>query len=57
MRSVKQALLQVPEVTEVEVHLNPQSAVITMNKFINVYELQAKLTMAGHYIIKETHNN
>lgn len=43
LNNVKQALLQVPEVTEVEVQLNPQSAVITMNKFINVDELQAHL--------------
>lgn len=55
--SVKRALLQVPEVTEVEVQLNPQSAVITMNKFIHVDELQAQLTKAGNYTIKETLNN
>lgn len=56
LSSVKQALLQVPEVTEVEVLLNPQSAIITMNKLINVDELQAHLTKAGHYTIKETLN-
>lgn len=57
LNSVKRALLQVPEVTEVEVQLNPQIAIITMNKFINVDELQAQLTKAGHYTIKETLNN
>lgn len=57
LNNVKRALLQVPEVTEVEVQLNPQRAVITMNKFINVDELQAQLTKSGHYTIKETLNN
>ena len=57
LSSVKRALLQVPEVTEVEVQMNPQSAVITMNKFINVDELQAQLAKAGHYTIKETLHN
>ena len=55
--NVKRALLQVPEVTEVEVQMNPQSAIITMNKFINVDELQAQLTKAGHYTIKEMLHN
>lgn len=55
--NVKRALLQVPEVTEVEVQLNPQSAIITMNKSIAVDELQAQLTKAGYYTIKETNNN
>lgn len=57
LHNVKRALLQVPEVKEVEVHLSPQIAVITMNKFINVDELQAHLTKAGHYTIKETLKN
>jgi copper chaperone CopZ len=30
--NVKRALLQVPDVTEAEVQLNPQGAIITMNK-------------------------
>jgi copper chaperone CopZ len=51
--SVKQALLQSPNVTEAEVHLIPQRAIITMNKFIAVDELQAQLKKAGHYTIKE----
>ena len=53
MSSVKRALLQVPEITEVEVQLNPQSAIITMNKSIDVDILQAQLTKAGHYLIRE----
>lgn len=55
--NIKRALLQVTDVTEVEVHLQTQSAVITMNKSISVDELQAQLTKAGHYTIKETLNN
>lgn len=52
--NVKRALLQVPDVTEVEVHLNPQGAVITMNKDIDVEDLQTLLSKSGHYTIKET---
>ena len=51
--SVKKALLQVPDVTEVEVNLHPQTAVVTMNKMIDVVELQTQLSKAGHYSIKE----
>ena len=50
---VKKALLHVPGVTEAEVHLHPQSAVLTMNKLIDVEELQTQLSKAGHYTIKE----
>lgn len=57
VNSVKRAWLQVADVTEVEVQLKPQSAVITMNKSVIVDELQAQLTKAGHYSIKETLNN
>jgi len=51
--NVRRALLEIPEVTEAVVQLNPQSAVLTMSKPIEVEELQAQLKMAGHYIIKE----
>ncbi len=51
--NVKKALLKVTDVTEAEVNLHPQSAVITMNKLIDVVELQTQLSKAGHYSIKE----
>jgi copper chaperone len=51
--NVKQALLKVPDVKEAEVQLHPQNAVITMNKLIDVSELQAQLSKAGRYTIKE----
>lgn len=57
VNNVKTALLQVPDVTEAEVQLHPQSAVITMNKFISIDELQAHLKKAGHYMIKEVVSN
>jgi len=53
VNGVKQALLKVPNVTEAEVHLNPQRAIITMNESIAVDELQSQLKKAGHYTIKE----
>ena len=51
--NVKRALLQVPDVTDAEVHLIPQGAVITMHKSIALKELQTQLNKAGHYTIKE----
>jgi copper chaperone len=53
VNKVKRALLQVPDVTEAEVELHSQSAVITMNKSIDVAEIQTQLSKAGHYSIKE----
>ena len=57
VNNVKAALLQVPGVTEAEVHLNPQSAMISMNKPIPIEELQGQLTQAGNYTIKEMVSN
>ena len=51
--NVKSALLQLPDVTEADVQLNPQSAVLTMSRPVDVEELQAQLKKAGHYSIKE----
>ena len=50
---VKNALLQLPGIEDAEVHLHPQTAVLTMSKPIDVAELQAQLNKAGHYTIKE----
>ena len=51
--SVKNALLKLTDVEDAEVHLHPQGVVLTMSKTINVEELQAQLSKAGHYTIKE----
>lgn len=53
VNSVKKALLQVPDVENVEVQLNPPSAVIIMNRSIELDQLQAQLNKTGHYSIKE----
>lgn len=53
VNSVKRALLEIPEVIGAEVQLNPQTAVLTMDKSINVEELQFQLKKAGHYTIRE----
>jgi copper chaperone len=53
VNNVKRALLQVPDVTEAEVQLHPPGVVITMNKFIDTDQLQAGLSKAGHYTIRE----
>jgi copper chaperone CopZ len=51
--SVKKVLLQLPGVEDAEVHLHPQTAVLTMSNPIDVSELQTQLSKAGHYTIKE----
>ena len=51
--SVKNALLKLPGVEDAEVHLHPQTAVLTLSKPIDVGELQSQLSKAGHYTIKE----
>ena len=51
--NVKKALLQNHAIEEAEVQLNPQSAVLTLSKAINVKDLQSQLDKAGHYTIKE----
>ena len=51
--NVKRALLQLPDITEADVQLNAQSATLTMSKPVDVKELQAQLSNAGHYSIKE----
>ena len=38
---------------EVEVQLHPPGVVITVNKFFDVDELQAGLSKAAHYTIRE----
>ena len=53
VKNVKNALLQLPGVEEAEVQLNPQTAILTMSKPLDVDELQAQLKKAGHYTIKE----
>ena len=50
---VKNALLQLPGIEDAEVHLHPQTAVLTMSKPIDVDELQSQLSKAGHYTINE----
>lgn len=51
--NVKKALLQVPGVTVAEVQFYSQSAVVTMNRLIDVVELQTYFPKAGRYSIKE----
>jgi len=41
--NVKRAFLQLPDVTEADIQLNPQSATLTMSKPVDVEELQAQL--------------
>ena len=53
VNSVKQTLLKIDGVEDADVHLHPQSAVLIMNKSIDVDELQTQLSKAGHYTIKE----
>ena len=49
--SVKNILLQIPDVTEADVQLPPPGAVLTMSKVVDVDELQAQLNKLGSYTI------
>ncbi len=51
--NVTRTLLQLPDVTEADVQLNPQRATLNMSKPLDVNELQSQLSKAGHYSIKE----
>ena len=53
VNTVKNALLHISGITEAEVLLQPQTAVVTMNTAIDLKELQTQLSKAGHYTIKE----
>ena len=57
VNSVKQALMKISNVEDVEVQLNPPGAVITLSKYIDVSQLQKQLSNAGHYSIKELGGN
>jgi copper chaperone len=53
VNSVKNTLQKFPGVEDAEVHLHPQTAVLTMSKSLDVDELQTQLSKVGHYTIKE----
>ena len=57
VNNVKGTFLQLPDITEADVQLNPQSAVLTMSRLIGIKELQAQLKKAGPYTIKEAVSN
>ena len=47
------ALLQLPEVQQADVQLNPQRVTLTMSKVFDVAELQAHISRTGDYTIME----
>ena len=53
VNSVKKALLEIADITEADVHLNPPTAELTMNKPVTLEVLQAQLKKSGHYTISE----
>ncbi len=55
--SVKQALMELPDVIEAEVQLKPQGVLLSMNKSIDTNVLQAQLNKAGHYTILNSHGD
>ncbi len=50
---IKHALLKIPGVDDAGVQLNPQSVLITMPEPIAMEVLQAQLSKAGNYTIRE----
>jgi len=55
--SVKQTLMELPDVTEAEVQLKPQGVLLSMNKSIDTNVLQAQLDKAGNYTILNSHSD
>ena len=53
VNTVKQALLRIQGITEADVLLEPQSAVLTHSKPVDIIQLQAELSKSGHYTIRE----
>lgn len=53
VNSVKQMLLQIPDITDAEIQLNPPTAVLTMNKPIPLEKLQEQLSQSGNYTIRD----
>jgi copper chaperone len=53
VNSVKRILLQIPDVTDAEVQLNPPTAVLTMNEPILLGKLQQQLSQSGNYTIRD----
>ncbi|CAN5275318.1 hypothetical protein BH09BAC2_BH09BAC2_02100 [soil metagenome] len=54
VNSVKRMLMQLPDVTDAEIQLNPPTAVLTMNKPIALEKLQEQLNQSGNYKIRDT---
>lgn len=57
VNNVKQALMELPNVTAAEVELKPQGVVLTMSESIDTSILQAQLDKAGHYTILNSHGD
>ena len=53
VNSVRQILLQIPDVIVAEIQLNPPTAVLTMNKDIALEKLQEQLAQSGNYTIRD----
>ncbi len=53
VNNVKKALLEIPDITEADVQLNPQTEERTMSKPVTLQVLQAQHKKAGHYVISE----
>ena len=53
VNSVRQILLQIPDVIAAEIQLNPPTTVLTMNKDIALEKLQEQLAQSGNYTIRD----
>lgn len=54
VNSVRQILLQIPDVIAAEIQLDPPTAVLTMNKPFALEKLQEQLAQTGNYTIRDT---
>ena len=57
VNGVKHSLMQVPEISDAQVQLQPPRAVLTMNETVDVGKLQDQLSKTGSYKITELPND
>ena len=54
VNSVRQILLQLPDMIGAKIQLDPPTALLTMNKPIALEKLQEQLAQTGNYTIRDT---
>lgn len=57
LNKVEKSLKLLPHITDVQIHLKPPGAVLTMSQSVDIDEVQEQIYKAGNYSIQEIENN